>query len=136
MDTKLHRYCSRYATSVNQSTKSTYYYLPGGTVLRISDHYAKNSTGAFSIIVPNNRSGEYVIISKPTGMIKIFNYEQVKAFIRGLVQVASFIYIPELANPSTKIASGYIPIDWLSGAQMKQVQSWHKQKFGTELKLN
>ena len=135
MDTKLHKYCNRYATSVNQSARSTYYYLPGGTVLRISDHYAKNSTGTFSIITPINRPNEYVIVSKSTGMIKVLDYEQVKTFVRSLVQIESFIPISELINPSTSGASGRISVDWLSGAQMSQIKLWHKQKFGTELEM-
>lgn len=134
MDTKLHKFCTRYAKAYTESSRSTYYTFSGGIVLRVSDHYAKNSSGLVSIITSVDNPNQYVIIAKVTGKLRICTYEQVKNFVKGISQIAGFLPCTELSNPTTTTAVS-LDTSWLSTAQFGQVRSWYKQKFGEELKL-
>lgn len=133
-DIKLHKYCRRHAISVSESIKSKYYRFPGGIVLRVSDHYAQNSTGIFSIIKTSN-PGQYIITAKVTGIVRVCNYKEVKSFVKSLSQVSGFLPWNEIINQGNVPTVGTLDISWLSKGQLEQVRSWYKQKFGEELKV-
>lgn len=134
-DIKLHRYCCRYATSVTESTRSNYYRFPGNIVLRISDHYAQNSSGIFTIIV-TDLPEQYIVTSKVTEKIKLYTYKQVKSFIKSLSQVAEFLPWNNLIGSGKPVSNiGALDTFWMSKAQLDQIRSWYMQKFHEELKL-
>ena len=133
MDDKLTKFLTRYTVDCTITDRSLYYKFSSGVVLRVSDHYAANSDGIFSVIVPKN-SEQYILTRRSTGESKILSYEEIKKFIKALsiVQEALLDTCVALDNikdkQKTLVPKGSIALSDLTPGQLKQVQLWYKQK--------
>lgn len=131
MNDKLTKFLTRYTVDCTITGRSLYYKFSSGIVLRVSDHYAANSDGIFSIIIPKTGTG-YILVRRSTGESKIMTYDEVKKFVKALsiVQEALADTCKALDNlfSSKNIPVGYFSLDDLTPGQLQQVRLWYKQK--------
>ena len=78
---KIDKYLKKFATNVEKSTRSRYYYLPTG-IVRVSDHIGRNSTATISIII--TKDGDYILHRHTTGEIRNITYTNLKKLVKSM----------------------------------------------------
>ena len=125
MNDKVNNYISRQGGKLISRSAKSYYYILNGVVLRVSDHVATNSDGQFSIVstkVPD----QYIVYRKDSGVVQVYNYRTLQAFIRSLIGLAAFcskLNFTDIPHTGPSL-EGMVNIGGLTKGQQQQIQRW------------
>lgn len=94
---------------ISKDTMSAYYNF-SGSILRISDHLARENSGATMSIIITSDPNQYVLNHYPTGTLSVVNYSQAKEIVR------TFGYVTDVfRKPESPFALEKEVIDTLTG---------------------
>ena len=118
----LDRLVKKYNGKLVESSLSRYYTL-FGRVIRVSNHYASNSSGKYSIIVNNINPDYYVVANTNNGRQIVLSYNQLKDYIKNEIYNYNLGVAETFSTENEEIVVDFLH-QVLSENQIKQLRNW------------
>lgn len=118
---KIDAYLKRYAQDVRVSIRSRYYKMGENLTIRVSDHFASNSDGAFGFVCTKDND-KLIFYRKSSGRCSVLNYKEAKEMVRSLVRMPDL-----LIGLDSLTSASAIDLDDFTEPQLKQIRLFQKQ---------
>ena len=128
---KIDTYLKRFATDINVSNRSRYYKLGTNLVIRVSDHFAVNSTGTYGFILTRDEDS-LIFYRRTTGQCSVLTYREAQEMIRSLTRLPELnIGLEDNRNNAEGIVIGSDVItirkSELTKGQVNQIRTYQQQ---------